>query len=97
MIDTFSLEINARAIAPERIKALQEAFLAGWGGLPLIGTGEQIVDGLQGLSRSAVLAAVRARDARIPRCDLSARQAGGTTGPSAVNLKFLSVAAARSS
>src|SRR3954468_21203620 len=47
--------------------------------------------------RSAVLAAVRARDARIPRCDLSARQAGGTTGPSAVNLKFLSVAAARSS
>ena len=34
MIDTFSLEINARAIAPERIKALQEAFLAGWGGLP---------------------------------------------------------------
>jgi alkanesulfonate monooxygenase SsuD/methylene tetrahydromethanopterin reductase-like flavin-dependent oxidoreductase (luciferase family) len=54
MIDTFSLEINARAIAPERIKALQEAFLAGWGGLPLIGTREQIVDGLQGLSRAGL-------------------------------------------
>jgi alkanesulfonate monooxygenase SsuD/methylene tetrahydromethanopterin reductase-like flavin-dependent oxidoreductase (luciferase family) len=85
MIDTFSLEINARAIAPERMKALQEAFLAGWGGLPLIGTREQIVDGLQASCRprrrSAVLAAFRARDAPIPRCDLSAHQAGGTTGP----------------
>jgi len=54
MIDTFSLEINARAIPPERMKALQEAFLAGWGGLPLIGTREQIVDGSQALSRAGL-------------------------------------------
>jgi dimethylsulfone monooxygenase len=54
MIDTFSLEINARAIPPERMKALQEAFLAGWGGLPLVGTREQIVDGLQALSRAGL-------------------------------------------
>ena len=47
MIEIFSLEINARSIPPERLKAFQEAFLAGWGGFPLIGTKEQIVDGLQ--------------------------------------------------
>jgi alkanesulfonate monooxygenase SsuD/methylene tetrahydromethanopterin reductase-like flavin-dependent oxidoreductase (luciferase family) len=54
MIDTFSLEINARNIAPERLKAFQEAFLAGWGGFPLIGTKEQIVDGLTALSRAGL-------------------------------------------
>jgi alkanesulfonate monooxygenase SsuD/methylene tetrahydromethanopterin reductase-like flavin-dependent oxidoreductase (luciferase family) len=54
MIDVFSLEINARNIPPERLKAFQEAFLAGWGGFPLIGTKEQIVDGLQALSRAGV-------------------------------------------
>jgi alkanesulfonate monooxygenase SsuD/methylene tetrahydromethanopterin reductase-like flavin-dependent oxidoreductase (luciferase family) len=54
MIDTFSLEINARAIPPERLKAYQEAFIAGWGGFPLIGTKEQIVDGLQALSRAGL-------------------------------------------
>jgi FMNH2-dependent dimethyl sulfone monooxygenase len=54
MIDTFSLEINARGIPPERLKAFQEAFLAGWGGFPLIGTKEQIVDGLIALSRAGV-------------------------------------------
>jgi alkanesulfonate monooxygenase SsuD/methylene tetrahydromethanopterin reductase-like flavin-dependent oxidoreductase (luciferase family) len=50
MIDVFSLDINARNFPPERLKAFQEAFLAGWGGFPLIGTKEQIVDGLQTLS-----------------------------------------------
>jgi alkanesulfonate monooxygenase SsuD/methylene tetrahydromethanopterin reductase-like flavin-dependent oxidoreductase (luciferase family) len=54
MIDTFSLEINARAIPPERLKAYQEAFIAGWGGFPLIGTKEQIVEGLQALSRAGL-------------------------------------------
>jgi FMNH2-dependent dimethyl sulfone monooxygenase len=54
MIDTFSLEINARAIPTERLKAYQEAFIAGWGGFPLIGTKEQIVDGLQALSQAGL-------------------------------------------
>jgi alkanesulfonate monooxygenase SsuD/methylene tetrahydromethanopterin reductase-like flavin-dependent oxidoreductase (luciferase family) len=54
MIETFALEINARAIPPDRLKAFQEAFLAGWGGFPLIGTKEQIVDGLLSLSRAGV-------------------------------------------
>jgi alkanesulfonate monooxygenase SsuD/methylene tetrahydromethanopterin reductase-like flavin-dependent oxidoreductase (luciferase family) len=50
MIDTFMLEINQRSVPPERIKAMQEAFVQGWGGLPLVGTKEQIVDGLRALS-----------------------------------------------
>jgi alkanesulfonate monooxygenase SsuD/methylene tetrahydromethanopterin reductase-like flavin-dependent oxidoreductase (luciferase family) len=50
MIEIFSLDINARSFPTERLKAFQEAFLAGWGGFPLIGTKEQIVDGLQALS-----------------------------------------------
>jgi len=54
MIETFSLEINARDIPPQRLKAYQEAFIAGWGGFPLIGTKEQIVDGLRDLSRAGL-------------------------------------------
>ncbi|MGA7488356.1 MAG: LLM class flavin-dependent oxidoreductase [Xanthobacteraceae bacterium] len=54
MIETFSLEINARTIAAEKLKAYQEAFIAGWGGFPLIGTKEQIVDGLLALSRAGL-------------------------------------------
>jgi alkanesulfonate monooxygenase SsuD/methylene tetrahydromethanopterin reductase-like flavin-dependent oxidoreductase (luciferase family) len=54
MIDTFMLEINARNVPPERIRPLQEAFIQGWGGLPLVGTREQIVDGLIALSRAGL-------------------------------------------
>jgi alkanesulfonate monooxygenase SsuD/methylene tetrahydromethanopterin reductase-like flavin-dependent oxidoreductase (luciferase family) len=54
MIDVFSAEINQRNIPLERIKAMQEAFIQGWGGVPLIGTAEQIVDGLLKLSRAGL-------------------------------------------
>jgi len=54
MIDVFAAEINRRNIPPERLKAYQEAFIAGWGGFPLIGTKEQIVDGLHDLSRAGL-------------------------------------------
>jgi alkanesulfonate monooxygenase SsuD/methylene tetrahydromethanopterin reductase-like flavin-dependent oxidoreductase (luciferase family) len=54
MIRTFSLEINERLIPPERLQAYREAFVAGWGGFPLIGTKEQIVDGLAALSRAGL-------------------------------------------
>ena len=37
--------------SPERKRAIAELFVAGWGGYPLIGTKEQIVDGLATLSR----------------------------------------------
>jgi alkanesulfonate monooxygenase SsuD/methylene tetrahydromethanopterin reductase-like flavin-dependent oxidoreductase (luciferase family) len=50
MVDTFSLEINKRNVLPERIKPLQEAFIQGWGGLPIVGTKEQVVDSLRMLS-----------------------------------------------
>ena len=50
MIDIFSAEINQRDIPPERIKAMQEAFIQGWGSVPLVGNKEQIVDGLRALS-----------------------------------------------
>lgn len=54
MIKTFSLEINARVIPPDRLQAYREAFIAGWGGFPLIGTKEQIAEGLQALSRAGL-------------------------------------------
>ena len=33
---------------------LKEHFIAGWGGYPLIGTADQIVEGLQTLSKTGV-------------------------------------------
>jgi alkanesulfonate monooxygenase SsuD/methylene tetrahydromethanopterin reductase-like flavin-dependent oxidoreductase (luciferase family) len=54
MIDIFSAEVNQRNIPPERIKAMQEAFIQGWGSVPLVGTKEQVVDGLTALSRAGL-------------------------------------------
>jgi len=54
VVDTFMLEVNARNIPPERIKPMQEMFIAGWGGYQLVGTKEQIVDGLTMLSRAGL-------------------------------------------
>jgi alkanesulfonate monooxygenase SsuD/methylene tetrahydromethanopterin reductase-like flavin-dependent oxidoreductase (luciferase family) len=54
MIDIFSAEVNQRNIPPERIKAMQEAFIQGWGSVPIIGTREQVVDGLTALSRAGL-------------------------------------------
>ena len=45
VVETFMLDVNARNIPPERMRPMQEMFIAGWGGFPLIGTKEQIVDG----------------------------------------------------
>jgi dimethylsulfone monooxygenase len=50
---TFALDtlgLNAKTFSPEAIKHLKELFIAGWGGYPLIGTREQVVDGLKTLS-----------------------------------------------
>jgi alkanesulfonate monooxygenase SsuD/methylene tetrahydromethanopterin reductase-like flavin-dependent oxidoreductase (luciferase family) len=54
MVATFSLEINRRNVTPERIRPLQEAFIQGWGGLPVVGTKEQVVDALTTLSRAGL-------------------------------------------
>ena len=48
VIDTMGL--NAKTIPPERLQAMKERFIAGWSGYPLIGTKDQIVDGLKKLS-----------------------------------------------
>jgi len=50
---TFALStmgINAKTFPPEAMEHLKELFIAGWGGYPLIGTKEQVVDGLKMLS-----------------------------------------------
>jgi alkanesulfonate monooxygenase SsuD/methylene tetrahydromethanopterin reductase-like flavin-dependent oxidoreductase (luciferase family) len=54
MVETFALDINQRNVTPERIKPLQEAFIQGWGGLPVVGTRDQVVDALQNLSRAGL-------------------------------------------
>ena len=54
MVEIFSLETNKRNVPPERIKPLQEAFIQGWGGLPVVGTREQVVDTLATLSKAGL-------------------------------------------
>jgi alkanesulfonate monooxygenase SsuD/methylene tetrahydromethanopterin reductase-like flavin-dependent oxidoreductase (luciferase family) len=51
VVNTMAAEINERDYPPERRKAMAEMFIAGWGGFPLVGTKEQIVDGLRMMSR----------------------------------------------
>ena len=62
MVEIFSLETNKRNVPPERIKPLQEAFIQGWGGLPVVGTREQVVDALTTL----VEGRPRRRAGRVP-------------------------------
>jgi dimethylsulfone monooxygenase len=45
-----TLGVTAKTIPPARMQAMKEHFVAGWSGYPLIGTKEQIVDGLRALS-----------------------------------------------
>ena len=46
VVNAMAAEINARSYTPEQIKAMAEVFVAAWGGNTLVGTKEQIVDGL---------------------------------------------------
>ncbi|MBR1235905.1 LLM class flavin-dependent oxidoreductase [Bradyrhizobium sp. AUGA SZCCT0182] len=45
-----TLGVTAKTIPPARMQAMKEHFVAGWSGYPLIGTKDQIVDGLNALS-----------------------------------------------
>jgi alkanesulfonate monooxygenase SsuD/methylene tetrahydromethanopterin reductase-like flavin-dependent oxidoreductase (luciferase family) len=45
-----TLGLNAKTFSPEAIKHLKELFIAGWGSYPLVGTREQVVEGLKMLS-----------------------------------------------
>ena len=42
--------MNAKTMPPAVLQAMKESFVAGWSGYPLIGTREQVVDGLKTLS-----------------------------------------------
>ena len=48
LLDTLGL--NAQTLPPEAIEPLKEHFIAGWGGYPLIGTRDQVVEGLRDLA-----------------------------------------------
>lgn len=54
MVEIFSLEANKRNVPPERMRPLQEAFIQGWGGLPVVGTRDQVVDTLATLSKAGL-------------------------------------------
>jgi len=49
VLDTIG--INAKTFPPGVLEGLKSHFIAGWGGYPLVGTKEQIVDGLHTLKR----------------------------------------------
>jgi FMNH2-dependent dimethyl sulfone monooxygenase len=51
VVAAMAAEVNERNYSPERARAMAEMFVSGWGGHLLIGTKEQIVDGLLALSR----------------------------------------------
>ena len=51
VIDTMAAEINQRDYPQARRNAMAEMMISGWGGFPLIGTKEQIVEGLASLSK----------------------------------------------
>ena len=53
-VETFMLDVNARSLPADRKRVMQEALIAGWGGYNLIGTREQIVDGLATLSEAGI-------------------------------------------
>jgi FMNH2-dependent dimethyl sulfone monooxygenase len=54
VVETFALDANARNLDAERMKSMQRAMIASWGGYNLIGTKEQIVDGLEHMARTGL-------------------------------------------
>jgi dimethylsulfone monooxygenase len=48
LVETMGL--NTSGLPPERLRAMKTHFIGGWGGFPLVGTKEQIVEGLAKLS-----------------------------------------------
>jgi dimethylsulfone monooxygenase len=54
VVNAMGTEINQRSYTEEQKRAVAEVFISGWGGYPLIGTREQIVDKLAALSRMGI-------------------------------------------
>jgi FMNH2-dependent dimethyl sulfone monooxygenase len=44
------LGLNSQGMTPEAVRAMKEHFIAGWGGYPLVGSNDQVVDGLAKLA-----------------------------------------------
>jgi alkanesulfonate monooxygenase SsuD/methylene tetrahydromethanopterin reductase-like flavin-dependent oxidoreductase (luciferase family) len=53
-----TMGINAKILPPETLRSMKAHFIAGWGGYPLVGTNEQIVEGLARLSEMGLDGAV---------------------------------------
>lgn len=49
-----TIGLNAKTFLPERLAKMQSNFIAGWSGIPLIGTKEQVVDQMAMLSKAGV-------------------------------------------
>jgi alkanesulfonate monooxygenase SsuD/methylene tetrahydromethanopterin reductase-like flavin-dependent oxidoreductase (luciferase family) len=49
LVETMGL--NSQGRSPELLRSMKTHFIGGWGGYPLVGTKEQVVDGLAMLSR----------------------------------------------
>ncbi len=47
-----TLGVHSQGLPPEALERLKEHFIAGWAGYPLIGTKDQVVDGLAALSEA---------------------------------------------
>jgi alkanesulfonate monooxygenase SsuD/methylene tetrahydromethanopterin reductase-like flavin-dependent oxidoreductase (luciferase family) len=54
VISMMAAEVNERKYPPEQARAMTAAMIPGWGGHPLIGTKEQIVDKLADLSKMGI-------------------------------------------
>ena len=81
LVDT--MIANAKTLPTEVLAEMKKHFIAGWGGYPIIGTPEQIVDGLEHhvedrpRRHAAQLPALHRRHALVPEAGLSAGAAGG--------------------
>lgn len=49
-----TIGLNAKTFAPEQLAKMQANFIASWGAVPLIGTKEQVVDGIATLSKAGI-------------------------------------------
>lgn len=50
LVQTFG--INSQSLPPEVSRGMKQHFIAGWGGIPIVGTAEQIVDKLEMLTKA---------------------------------------------
>ncbi len=48
------LGLNSLAVEPAAVQQLKAHFMAGWGAFPLVGTKEQVVDGLAALASTGI-------------------------------------------